>query len=273
MTVTSLARRAGVSRQAVYKARRARTRREIDQEAVLELVRSERALQPRLGVRKLLVCLRGSLEEMGIRMGRDRLFELLRGHGLLIKRRRRGVRTTQSRHGFRTYGNRFRDLELTGPHQAWVSDLTYVRTEEGFVYVSLVSDAWSRKIVGAEAAETLGAVGSLKALNSALAQLPSGAQPMHHSDRGFQYCCGEYVRRLQRRGLAVSMTEEDHCYENAQAERLNGILKQEYGLGATFRTKGQVRAALVQAVWLYNTRRPHMGLGYRTPAEVHRPAA
>ena len=273
MTVKSLARRAGVSRQAVYKARRARTRREIDQEAVLELVKAERALQPRLGVRKLMVRLRGPLEEMGIRMGRDRMFELLRGHGLLIKRRRRGVRTTESRHGFRTYANRFRDLELTGPHQAWVSDVTYVRTQEGFVYVSLVSDAWSRKIVGAVAAETLEATGSVKALKAALAQLPRGAHPVHHSDRGIQYCCGEYVRRLEGCGLTVSMTEQDHCYENAQAERVNGILKQEYGLGETFRMKAQVRAALAQAVWLYNTRRPHTRLGYRTPEEVHRSAA
>jgi len=273
VTITSLARRVGVSRQAVYKGRRARRRREVDAEAVLELVRRERALQPRLGVRKLRVRLRGHLKAMGIRMGRDRLFRLLREQGLLIKRRRRGVRTTQSRHGFRTYGNRFRDLRLTGPHQAWVSDLTYVRTEEGFVYVSLVSDAWSRKIVGAVASERLGAEESLKALSSALAQLPAGACPVHHSDRGFQYCCAAYVRRLEKRGLTVSMTEEAHCYENGQAERLNGILKQEYGLGVTFRTKGQARAALRQAVWLYNTQRPHMRLGYRTPEEVHGSAA
>lgn len=269
----ALAQAAGVSPQAVYKARRRRTRQAIDREAILELVRAERALQPRLGGRKLWKRLAAPLAAMGISIGRDRLFALLGREKLLVERRRRGVRTTDARHGFRTYRNRLRDLVLTGPHQAWVSDLTYVRTEEGFVYVSLISDAWSRKIVGWSAAETLEATGSLRALRMALGQLPAGASVVHHSDRGIQYCCGEYVRRLASAGIAISMTEQDHCYENAQAERLNGILKQEYGLGETFRTRAHVRAALGEAVGLYNTRRPHMSLDYRTPDEVHRQAA
>ena len=269
MTVTVLCRSLGLTRQAYYKGRRARRRRKIDEEAVVELVKRERAVQPRLGVRKLRVLLRGELEAMGVRIGRDRTFELLRSQGLLVSRRRAGARTTDSRHGFRAYPNLYRELKLSGPHQAWVSDLTYVRTEEGFMYLSLISDAQSRKIVGYAAKETLEATGSVRALEMALRQLPGGARPMHHSDRGIQYCCGEYVRRLEARGITVSMTEENHCYENAQAERLNGILKQEYGLGDTFRTKAQMCAAVKQAVWLYNTRRPHVSLGYRTPEEVH----
>ena len=261
-----------MSRQGYYKERKVRCHREVDEEAVVELVKRERALQPRLGVRKLRVVLAGELEEMGIRMGRDRLFGLLRRHGLLVERRRRGTRTTDGRHGFRTYPNRYRQMEVTGPHQAWLSDLTYVRTEEGFVYVSLISDAHSRKIVGHAVEETLEATGSVRALKMALRQLPADVRPMHHSDRGIQYCCREYVRRLERRGIEVSMTEEDHCYENAQAERLNGILKQEYGLGETLRTKAQARAAMKQAARLYNTRRPHVSLGYRTPEHVHKEA-
>ncbi len=262
-----------MSRQAYYKGHHARRRRQIDEEAaVVERVKRERAMQPRLGVRKLRVRMREDLELMGVSVGRDRLFELLRSQGLLIVRRRTAARTTDSRHGFRAYPNRYRDLRLSAPHQAWVSDLTYVRTDEGFMYLSLIQDAYSRRIVGYAAEETLEATGSLRALDRALRQLPADARVVHHSDRGIQYCCGEYVRQLKARGLTISMIEEDHCYENAQAERLNGILKQEYGLGETFRTKGQMRAAVKEAVWLYNTRRPHVSLGYRTPDEVHRQA-
>jgi transposase InsO family protein len=261
-----------MTRAAFYKGRKARSRREVDEEAVVALVKRERALQPRLGARKVLWRLRRELEEMGIRMGRDRLLEVLRRHDMLIQRPRRGVRTTDSRHGLRTYPNRLREMELTGAHQAWASDVTYVRTEEGFVYCSLIHDVYSRKVVGYAGADTLEATGSLEALEMALGQLPAKARPLHHSDRGIQYACGDYVKRLEADGLTISMTQENHCYENAQAERLNGILKEEYNLGETFRTRAQARAALMQAVSLYNEMRPHTSLGYRTPAEAHREA-
>ena len=269
MTVKALCRAAGLSRQGFYKGRRERQRRQVDQEAIVELVKGERAVQPRLGGRKLMVVLKEDLEEMGIRVGRDRFFGVLRRAGLLIERGRHRARTTDSRHGFRTYANLYRQAEIDGVHQAWVSDLTYVRTDEGFVYVSLISDAHSRKIVGWAAERTLEAVGSVRALRMALRQLPGGARPLHHSDRGIQYCCWDYVELLETKGLGISMTEESHCYENAQAERLNGILKQEYGLGGSFRTRAQAKAALAQAVGLYNGRRPHTALGYRTPEAVH----
>jgi transposase InsO family protein len=258
-----------ISRQAVYRGRRRRKVRQIEQEAVVELEKRERCVQPRLGCRKIRVVLRKDLGEMGIRVGRDRLFKLLRQQGLLVERKRRGVRTTDSRHGFRTYGNLLKERVLTGPHQGWVSDLTYVRSEEGFVYVLLISDAWSRKIVGYASWGTLESAGSVKALEQALRQLPAGSRPLHHSDRGVQYACWEYVERLEKGGLEISMTEENHCYENAQAERLNGILKQEYGLGETFGIREQVGSALAQAVSLYNGRRPHTSLGYLTPEAVH----
>jgi transposase InsO family protein len=262
-----------MSRQNGYKGVQARQRRAVDEQAVVNLVRRERALQPRLGVRKLHVLLRRELEAMGIRIGRDRLFALLRERGMLIHRRVRGPRTTDARHGFRTYPNLFQDLEVSAPDQAWLSDITYVRTDEGFMYLSLISDAYSRKIVGYELREHLDAQGPLVALEMALRQLATDARPVHHSDRGVQYCCRAYIALLETRQLVVSMTEVDHCYENAQAERLNGILKGEYGLGDTFRTKAQAQAAVTEAIRLYNTRRPHTSLGYRTPESVHRPAA
>lgn len=269
MTVSSLCRAVGLSRQCYYKGRRQRRRQEVDEEAIVELVKAERRVQPRLGGRKLMVVLKGDMDEMGIGVGRDRFFAILRREGLLVPRRRGRARTTDSRHAFRTYPNLYREAEIKGVHEAWLSDLTYVRTEEGFAYVSVLSDAYSRKIVGYATERTLEASGSVRALRMALGQLPPGAHPVHHSDRGVQYCCWAYVETLEGRGLSVSMTEEDHCYENAQAERLNGILKQEYGLGGCLRSRRQAAKAMRQAVELYNARRPHTSLGYRTPEAVH----
>jgi transposase InsO family protein len=161
-------------------------------------------------------------------------------------------------------------MELVYPNQAWASDITYIRTDEGFVYLSLLMDLWSRKIVGYHAGDTLEADGALGALDMALRDLPKGAYPVHHSDRGYQYCSHRYVERLQARGLGISMTEELHCYENAHAERLNGILKQEYGLGCSFRRKQQALEAIDEGVFLYNTKRPHLSLNYETPENMHR---
>jgi putative transposase len=274
VTVGLLCAAVGISRQGYYKGHKARQRREIDEATVVELVKRERRIQPRLGARKVLAVLKEELEEMGIAIGRDSFFRLLRAKGLLVPRTRAtGPRTTDSRHGFWTYGNLLRELELTGSNQCWVSDLTYVRTEEGFLYVSLITDRWSRKIVGYSGHGSLEAEGCIRALEMALGQLPEGKRPIHHSDRGIQYCCWEYVRMLESRGVAISMTEENHCYENAAAERVNGILKQEYGLSETFRTRQEALKALEQAVRLYNTRRPHTSLGYKTPSEVHGMAA
>jgi transposase InsO family protein len=274
VTTTRLCREVRISRQAYYRGHRHRQRKVIDESAVVELVKRERRLQPRLGVRKLLKLLAPDLAEMGIEIGRDRMFEVLRSQGLLVKRKsRRAPRTTDSRHRFRTHVNLLKEMNLSGAHQAWASDITYVRTREGWVYVSLISDVYTRKIVGYSAHDTLEASGSVSALEQALKQLPSDADVVHHSDRGIQYCCWEYVEKLEERGVRISMTEVDHCYENAQAERLNGILKQEYGLGETLSTRVQAATMLSQAVKLYNTRRPHVSLKYQTPAEVHGEAA
>lgn len=270
--LSALCRLAGVSRQAYYRQRRQRKRREIDARAVVAMVRGHRRMQPRIGTRKLCVLLVEQLKEAGISMGRDRLFALLRQCRMLVRRRRRGVVTTQSRHGFQTWPNRLRHVEPSMAHQVWVSDLTYLRTAEGFVYLALIMDAYSRKIVGYNVSSSLQAEGCLQALKAALRSLPAGACPIHHSDRGLQYCCRQYTAALQRRGCPISMTEQNHCYENAKAERLNGILKQEYGLGQTFGSKAQAAQAVRQAVLIYNRYRPHTMLGYRTPEVVHRAA-
>ena len=213
------------------------------------------------------------LEKAGIELGRDRFIGILRRHDLLVERRPRRGWTTQSLHHFYKYPNSLKVSPITAAHQAWVSDLTYIRSEEGFLYLSLITDDFSRKIVGWEAADRLEAEGCLRALRQALGQLPVGSRPIHHSDRGIQYCCQDYTGLLESHGLTISMTEDNHCYENAKAERVNGILKQEYGLGRTFASKAQARRAIEQAIWLYNYRRPHVSLGYLKPDEVHRQAA
>jgi putative transposase len=267
--VSELCRKVQMSRQNYYAARRLRQRRQVDEAHILELVRRERRMQPRLGGRKLRHLLQREWEEAGIEVGRDRFFELLTEHELLVARKPGKARTTNSRHSLPVFQNLLAGLDLGAPNEAWVSDLTYIRTDEGFLYAALITDAFSRKIVGTDIGDTLEAEGCLRALDQALLDLPEGCCPLHHSDRGCQYCCHVYVERLQARGLPISMTQVMHCYENALAERVNGILKQEYELDRTFRTKALAKAAFEQAVWLYNHRRPHTKLAYRFPADVH----
>lgn len=268
-----LCRVVGMTRQNYYQRRSARESLSVDERFVLELVGRERARQPMLGGRKLLHCLSGDLRSAEVRIGRDRFFELLGRNGLLIARRRGAARTTDSRHGFSTHPNLAKDFSPSAPHQLLVGDITYIRTLEGFMYLCLVMDAFSRTIVGFDSSDTLEMEGALRALSMAIGQLPRGAQAMHHSDRGVQYCCGAYVAVLREAGMAISMTEENHCYENAKAERLNGTLKREYGLGATFADKAAVVPAVREAVTLYNHHRPHAALDYRTPMQVHRAVA
>ena len=262
-----------MTRQNYYKQRRRRKRRDVDESLIVSLVRRERQLQPRLGCRKIHWLLREELRDAGIEIGRDRMFEVLRNHGMLVKPLPKGPRTTYSRHSLPVFRNLISDLETTGPNQIWVSDTTYIRTWEDFEYLTLIMDLHSHKIVGYHCGESLDARSSATALDQALAELPTDKYPIHHSDRGSQFCSREYVRRLNDRGLPVSMTELNHCAENSLAERLNGILKQEYGLGRTFLNRQQARQAVNEAVWLYNNRRPHTNLELQFPSEVHRQAA
>jgi transposase InsO family protein len=273
MTVGRLCHKLGMSRQNYYKARAQRQRREVDSALIEQLVLSERALQPRLGGKKLFHILRPVLAQEGVQIGRDRFFEVLREKSLLLERLPCCPKTTNSRHSLPVFHNLVKDMTLTGPNQAWVSDITYIRTDEGFLYLSLIMDLWSRKIVGYHAGDTLETEGTLRALAMALSTLPPGVFPVHHSDRGCQYCSHLYVKELQEHSCRISMTEDLHCYENANAERLNGILKQEYGLGFAFRIKTQALEAVDEAVLLYNTKRPHAALKFQTPENMHRMAA
>jgi len=245
----------------------------VDEGLIVSLVKQERYQQPRMGGRKLYHVLKGKMGESGIKIGRDRFFCMLRRQGLTVPRLPRTPRTTQSRHALPVFNNLTVDTEVTQPDQVWVSDLTYLRTEEGFDYLAIIMDRYSRKIVGYHCGDTLETISCLQALEKALKNLSPGAAPIHHSDRGSQYCSHAYVERLWKNGFQVSMTQENHCYENAHAERVIGILKQEYGLRMTYRSREQVRKAVDQAIRLYNNRRPHTSLNYKTPAMVHGQAA
>jgi putative transposase len=208
---------------------------------------------------------------MGIKLGRDRFFDLLREEHLLVERRRSRTRTTNSFHRFRVWPNRVKGLAVTRPDQVWVSDITYIRRRGGFAYLFLVTDVYSRKIVGWTLGETLETRWSLDAL--AMAIKGAGAPLaglIHHFDRGVQYCSGGYVNGLEIEGIEISMAEAGNPYENAIAERVNGILKDEFLLNRTMEDMATARRAVSQAVEAYNTLRPHRSLGLMKPEEKYR---
>lgn len=223
---------------------------------------------PRVGGKKLYSILEKDLHSIG-KIGRDKLFDILRKNNLLVKRKKSYTRTTDSYHRFYKYNNLLYDKTLTRPNECYVSDITYLRTDNGFVYLFLITDAYSRKIVGWNLSHSLAIEGSLKALRMALRQRKTTAPLIHHSDRGIQYCCNAYIKELNKHKVSISMTEESHCYENSLAERVNGILKDEFLLDSTFKDYNQTLRAVKQAITTYNQLRPHWSLDLKTPNEVH----
>ena len=228
-----------------------------------------RRYQPKLGGKKLYKLLRLDLNRLEGSIGRDKFFDILRKRGLLVKRRKKYATTTDSWHRFHKYKNKLRDKRLTGPNQAYVSDITYLRTRKGFVYLFLQTDAYSRKITGWDLSDSLAIDGAIRALKMTIRQCKTPKGVIHHSDRGIQYCCKEYVKILKGNKMEISMTEENHCYENAMAERVNGILKEEFLLDETFADEVSVLKAVKEAIQSYNTRRPHWSLNLCTPQQIH----
>jgi transposase InsO family protein len=256
----------GRTRQAFYKRQQGALRTFIQEQQIIAEVRRIRSKQPKVGGRKLLK----DIQRLGFNVGRDRLFDILRKHGMLIKRKRSGPRTTYSNHWLRKYTNLVKGVPLTGSNQVFVSDITYLRIASGdFAYLSLVTDAWSRKIVGWDVSSSLCVKGAIRALKMALKNVPHPEGLIHHSDRGIQYCCKDYIKILNDHHVLVSMTEENHCYENAIAERLNGILKDEFLLGESLPSITVAKELTRESVNTYNNYRRHMNLDYQIPAEVH----
>jgi transposase InsO family protein len=250
-----------------------KTVRQSQEDAIVEMVMNIRRQQPKVGGKKLYALLKAKIGQLeGDSIGRDKFFDILRSRSLLVKRKRKYVKTTDSWHRFHKYKNKLKAKRLTGSNQAYVSDITYLRTDKGFLYLFLQTDAYSRKITGWDLSESLGMEGAMRALKKTLKQCPFTKGVIHHSDRGIQYCCEDYVRLLKRRKMEISMTEENHCYENAIAERVNGILKEEFLLDETFADKASALKAVKQAIETYNNHRPHWSLKLCTPDQIHRAA-
>lgn len=238
----------------------------------MKLVQEIRRYQPRIGGKKLYKLLKGDLDNLEGSIGRDKFFDILRKRGLLVRRRKKYARTTESYHRFYKYKNKMKEKLLTGPNQAYVSDITYLRTRKGFVYLCLQTDAYSRLITGWDLSESLAIEGSIRALKMTMRQCRNPQGIIHHSDRGIQYCSKEYVKILKGCKMEISMTEDNHCYENALAERVNGILKEEFLLDEEFADKASAFKAVKQAIETYNTRRPHWSLNLSTPRQIHQAA-
>lgn len=270
MSVGDLCKLFGKTRQSFYYRENYTREQQRIEMIVLELVYQIRRTMPRLGTQKLHICLKQSFKTHGIKMGRDKLHELLRKNGMQIKRRRGAPKTTHSRHWLKKYPNLIRERVLTESEQLWVADITYICVGYDFNFLSLITDAYSHKIVGYCLYPTLSAQGSLHALDMALrSRLKRLGGLIHHSDRGVQYCCFEYVMELNEAAISISMTEEGEPHDNQIAERMNGILKTEFGLSRIFQNSQEAKIAVVQAIEAYNNKRPHMSCNYLTPAEAH----
>jgi len=263
----------GLKRDAYYKYKlRADKRLELEQQ-ILNIVKKRRKSLPREGVRKLKKSLDDEFTKANLKVGRDTLFNVLRKHNMLTLRKKYSTRTTNSLHRFYKYKNIIKELEVTRPNQVWVSDITYIRTITGFCYLALITDMYSRKIVGYDLSDSLELNGCVRALKKAIYQAKNIKQLIHHSDRGIQYCSNVYTQILKRNKIDISMTEENHCYENAMAERVNGILKDEFYLDQTFTDVAHAKRATKNAINLYNEIRLHLSLDFKTPNYVHQNAA
>lgn len=225
----------------------------------------------KLGTRKLLPLINEQLAKQGLSIGRDQLFDVLDSYGLKVRqRKRRKPRTTDNTHGFYRYPNLIKDKELKQSEQAWVSDITYIRVKERFRYLSLITDAWSRNIMGYCLYEDLSVEGPTKALLMAISnRLYPSRDLIHHSDQGVQYCAHSYVNILKTNTINISMASKGSPHENALAERVNGILKQEYGLGKVIESVEKARQMVETAVESYNCKRPHQSLQGQTPQQIH----
>lgn len=261
----------GVTRQAYYQNNWDGFSTTLEQDLVLQQVKAIRKNHRRMGTRKLYEMIQPFMLEHSIKMGRDALFDVLSVNQLLVRKRKRRMQTTNSSHWFRKYPNLIREFVPTAINQLWVSDITYWKINTGYVYISFITDVFSHKIVGYQVAETMEAIESIQALKMGLSAL--GAEPhlqlTHHSDRGIQYCSHAYVKLLQDYNIKISMTENGDPRENAVAERINGIIKDEYLDGHQVDTIQEAKEVLKFAVELYNNERPHMSIGNLTPNHIH----
>lgn len=261
----------GYSRQAYYKQLRQRSEWAVKAQVITESVRQIRASLPQTGTVKILEHCRSSWDAQGIKIGRDKTYQLLREQGLLLRKRRsKKPKTTWSNHWLKRYPDLVKHHRFTKPNQLWVSDITYVNVDQAWCYLFLITDAVSRKIVGYHLSRRIDTSSAISALKMAINQNQVTHALIHHSDRGIQYCSKRYTRLLEQHNIGISMTQSGSPYDNAIAERINGIIKNEliYPFGKLTCLK-DAKKRVIKAVESYNSKRLHQSLNYQTPNRVH----
>lgn len=268
-SITSTCELLGVSRQVYYRAIKSKQKRRAIAGKVIELVQNVRIEQPRLGTRKLYHILKVQLQELGV--GRDYLFTILKANKMLVKPKRSYHITTNSYHRFKKHKNLIEHTTIHRPEQVWVADITYVGNRQNPIYLFLITDAYSKKIVGYNLSNTLETTQSEKALKQAVKnrKYPQN-QLIHHSDRGLQYCSDNYQKLLDKNNIQCSMTEQYDPYQNAIAERVNGILKQEFLINTKNLDLKIMQQIVKQSIAIYNTKRPHLSCNMLTPEQMHK---
>lgn len=237
---------------------------------VIKLVQEIRYEQPFIGTEKIYGLIKEDLEHMNIKIGRIKLNSILKEYGMLVRKKKKSVITTNSRHRFRKYPNLIKEVEISQAEQVWVADITYIRTDDGFNYLHLITDAYSKRIVGFELSDNLKAESTINALKMALKGRKYPDRKLtHHSDRGLQYCSDDYVQILIDNDIAISMTENSDPYENAIAERVNGILKHEFSIGDGFKNHLMALHEIKKSIYIYNHKRPHRSCEMLTPEKAH----
>jgi len=261
----------GYSRQNLYKQAKEAARQKAVLYQVKQLIDQQRKLLSRCGTKKLYHLIKSELASLGLKVGRDKLFEIMRHYGLLIRPAKRYVQTTMSKHWLRKWPNLIKEQKITHADQVWVSDITYLKTQQGACYLNLITDMFSRKIVGYAVADNMEAETMATALKMAIANRLNPAQlTIHHSDRGLQYCSKEYAELTRSNNIQLSMTENGDPYENALAERMNRTLKEEFGLYRKMDNLQQAKLLVAEGVELYNSKRPHLALQMSTPDQVYK---
>ena len=243
----------------------------MQQQRIKQLVDRERKQLPRIGTRKIHFLIKGDLKQQGLKFGRDKLFALMRYYDLQIKPGRRYTQTTMSKHWLRKWPNIIKGRPINHPDEVWVSDITYLKTEEGNCYLNMVTDAYSRKIVGYAMAENMETENMIEALKMAMTNKQhKHISTIHHSDRGLQYCSHEYALLTANNNITLSMTENSDPYENALAERMNRTIKEEFGMDKKLKSRQQVYNLIEESIFLYNNKRPHLALQMKTPELVYK---
>lgn len=268
MSLSRYCRLFGMSRQAVYQAKRRRELRAQELARIKPLVQSIRMQMPRLGTRKLYYLLKEDFVQLGIKIGRDGFFDYLRAEHLLIRPKKNYTKTTDSKHWLKKYPNLFKDRKVMGSEEVFVSDITYVKSKERTHYLSLVTDAYSRKIMGYHLSDDMSAEHVVKALKMANKNRKTSKALIHHSDRGLQYCSNVYQDELRSTRITPSMTDGYDCYQNALAERINGILKNEF-LILKCHNGLELNQMVKESIDTYNSTRPHLSLNFKTPNFIH----